>query len=73
MYVRQRLVGLFANTAALTPEELDDSEGLVEEDPDTLGRTLAELRADFGLKILGGCCGTDDRHIRSLAIQLSGS
>ena len=24
-----------------------------------------------GLKILGDCCGTDDRHIRSLAAQLS--
>jgi methionine synthase I (cobalamin-dependent) len=23
------------------------------------------------LKILGGCCGTDDRHIRSLASQLA--
>ena len=31
--VRKRVVGLLANTAALNPEELDDSEELVEEDP----------------------------------------
>jgi homocysteine S-methyltransferase len=68
--VRQRMIGLFANTAALTPEELDNSESLVEESPDTFSRAVAGLHTDFGLKLLGGCCGTDDRHIRSLAIQL---
>jgi S-methylmethionine-dependent homocysteine/selenocysteine methylase len=31
--VRKRVAGLLANTAALNPEELDDSEELVEEDP----------------------------------------
>lgn len=69
-HVRRRIIGLFANTAALTPEELDDSDQLVEEAPETFGRTVADLHADFGLKILGGCCGTDDRHIRSLAQKL---
>ena len=70
-HVRKRIIGLFANTAALTPEELDDSDSLVEEDPEVFGQTVAGLHADFGLKILGGCCGTDDRHIRSLAMQLA--
>ena len=32
--VRERVVGLLANTAALNPEELDNSAGLVEEDPE---------------------------------------
>jgi len=72
-YVRQRILGLFANTAALTPEELDNSESLVEEDPDIFGQAVAELHAEFGLKLLGGCCGSDDRHIRSLAIRLASS
>ncbi len=70
-HVRKRIIGLFANTAALTPEELDDSDSLIEEDPQVFGQTVAGLHADFGLKILGGCCGTDDRHIRSLAMQLA--
>lgn len=71
--VRQRVIGLLANTAALSPEELNDSGSLVEEDPDTFGLSVALLHRELGLKILGGCCGTDDRHIRSLAARLGGS
>ena len=69
--VRQRVVGLLANTAALSPEALDGSNTLVEEAPDRFGASVAGLHRDLGLKILGGCCGTDDRHIRALAHQLS--
>lgn len=68
---RRRVVGLLANTAALTPEELDSSDTLVEEAPEVFGRSVADLRADLGIKILGGCCGTDDRHIRALAERLA--
>ncbi|MDH3453870.1 MAG: homocysteine S-methyltransferase family protein [Desulfuromonadales bacterium] len=69
--VRQRVIGLLANTAALSPEDLDDRASLVEEDPETFGQAVAGLHHELGLKILGGCCGTDDRHIRSLAAQLA--
>jgi homocysteine S-methyltransferase len=69
--VRQRIIGLLANTAALSPEELNDSSSLVEEDPEIFGQSLAALQRELGLKILGGCCGTDDRHIRALAAQLA--
>ncbi len=69
--VRQRIIGLFANTAALSPEDLNDSTNLVEEDPASFGLSVAGLRRELGMKILGGCCGTDDRHIRSLAAQLA--
>jgi hypothetical protein len=61
--VRKRIAGLFANTAALKPEELDNSEELVEEDPQTFGKSVAGLHVELGMKILGGCCGTDNRHI----------
>ena len=69
--VRQRVIGLFANTAALSPEELNDSSGLVEEDPEVFGASVSALHRELGLKILGGCCGTDDRHIKSLAARLA--
>jgi len=69
--VRRRISGVLANTAALSPEELDNSASLVEEDPETFGNSVASLHRELGLKILGGCCGTDDRHIRSLAAQLA--
>jgi homocysteine S-methyltransferase len=68
---RQRVIGLLANTAALSPEDLNDSSSLVEEDPQVFGQSVAGLQRELGLKILGGCCGTDDRHIRSLAAQLA--
>lgn len=68
--VRERIVGLLANTAALPPEELNNSASLVEEAPETFGRSVALLHRDLGMKILGGCCGTDDRHIRCLAKEL---
>jgi homocysteine S-methyltransferase len=68
--VRKRVTGLLANTAALNPEELDDSEELVEEDPQIFGQSVANLHGELGMKILGGCCGTDDRHIDNLAKRL---
>ena len=70
--VRQRVCGLLANTAALTPEELDNSDELVEEAPEAFGRSVADLKNELGMKLLGGCCGTDHRHIRQLAMQLAG-
>lgn len=71
LLVRERVVGLLANTATLNPEELDNSDGLVEEDPEIFGPSVAGLHGEFGMKILGGCCGTDHRHIRHLATQLT--
>lgn len=69
--VRQRMIGLLANTAALSPEDLNDSTILVEENPEAFGQSLADLHRELGLKILGGCCGTDNRHIRTLAAKLA--
>ena len=69
--VRNRVVGLLANTAALEPEALDSSKELVTEAPEIFGRDVANLHREFGMKILGGCCGTDQRHIQSLAGHFS--
>ena len=69
--VRERVIGLLANTAALSPEELDESAELVEEAPEVFGRSVAALRSELGMKILGGCCGTDERHIACLARELA--
>lgn len=68
--VRQRIIGLFANTAALSPEDLDESADLVEQDPEDFGKSVAGLHHELGLQVMGGCCGTDDRHIRALAKNL---
>ena len=69
--VKQRVIGLLANTAALSPEELNERTELVEEAPEVFGRSVAALRSELGMKILGGCCGTDERHIACLARELA--
>jgi homocysteine S-methyltransferase len=70
-WVRSRLLGVLGNTAALSPEALDGLEHLVEEEPARFAQAMIDLQNDFGLRLLGGCCGTDDRHIRALAERLS--
>lgn len=69
--VRERVIGLLANTAAVSPEELDESAALIEEAPALFGNSVAALRDELGMRVLGGCCGTDDRHIECLARRLS--
>lgn len=69
--VRNRVAGLLANTAKLEPEKLDNSENLVEEEPEIFGKLVAGLKGEMGMKILGGCCGTDNRHIDALAKRLA--
>lgn len=57
-----------ANASRLSHAELDEAEELDAGDPDELGRQFAELRADLPqLCVIGGCCGTDDRHLRAIA------
>jgi homocysteine S-methyltransferase len=67
--VKRRLVGIQANTSRKSPEELDSSAQLDSEDPDEFARGMLSLRKTYGVKILGGCCGTDQRHIRAIIEQ----
>jgi len=68
--ITKRIIGLLANTAALEPEALDNNENLIGEKPEAFASDMARLKDEFGLKILGGCCGTDERHIKALADKL---
>jgi homocysteine S-methyltransferase len=62
-----RLLGLQANTSARSPEELDGSDELDGETPEDFASGMCALRKQFGLRMLGGCCGTDASHIAALA------
>jgi len=63
-----RLRGLRANASRKSHAELDEAETLDDGDPEELGREYVELRREMpGLTVLGGCCGTDIRHVRSIA------
>ena len=68
--VHQRVIGLQANTSQLSPEELEGSAELHPAAPMDFAEELHALRCEFGMRILGGCCGTDARHIRALAARL---
>ena len=62
-----RLIGFQANTSARSPEELVLLEELETEEPTTFAASMLQIHQRFGIPILGGCCGTDTRHIERLA------
>jgi homocysteine S-methyltransferase len=63
-----RLRGIRANASRHSHAQLDAALELDDGDPAELGRQYASLTARFpGLTILGGCCGTDERHIEQIA------
>ena len=68
---RDRIRGLRANASARSHAELDASTDLDAGDPDELARQYAELRSVFPrLAVVGGCCGTDHRHVEAIGRAL---
>jgi len=67
----QRILSYQANTANLRPEELNDSVELITEEPDVLSELMIGSHQQFHTKFMGGCCGTDTRHIEQLAMKHS--
>jgi S-methylmethionine-dependent homocysteine/selenocysteine methylase len=64
----ERIAGVRANASTLSHAELDEAEELDEGDPDSLGAGYVALRAHLpNANVLGGCCGTDERHIAAVA------
>ena len=63
-----RVRGLRANASRKSHAELNDSTELDVGDPTELGIAYAELRRRHrSLNVLGGCCGTDHRHVDQIA------
>jgi homocysteine S-methyltransferase len=63
-----RILGLRANASAKSHAELDESTELDEGDPVELAAQYAQLqRSVAGVTVLGGCCGTDERHVDAIA------
>ena len=64
---RSRIVGLRANASTLSHEELDAATELDEGDPVELARAQDGLRPYLpNLALVGGCCGTDARHVAAM-------
>jgi S-methylmethionine-dependent homocysteine/selenocysteine methylase len=66
-----RLRGVRANASTKSHAELDDAAVLDDGDPDDLARRHSGLRSQLpNLNVVGGCCGTDDRHVRAICRTL---
>lgn len=68
----KRVRGLRANASRKSHAELNESSDLDSGDPAELGQQHAELkRRHPQLNVLGGCCGTDHRHVEQIAVACS--
>lgn len=62
-----RIRGLRANASTKSHAELDASDTLDDGNPAELGQLYRDIKAKLtNLNVLGGCCGTDHRHIESI-------
>ena len=63
----ERVRGLRANASTRSHAELDEAEDLDDGDPEDLGARYAALRGKLpALNVVGGCCGTDHRHVTQI-------
>jgi len=64
----QRLRGLRANASRKSHAELNEAPDLDAGDPVELGNQYVALKRRLpGLNVMGGCCGTDHRHVEQIA------
>jgi len=64
----QRIRGIRANASKRSHQELNEAPDLDAGDPNELGAQYRALRQRLPqLNVLGGCCGTDHRHVRCIS------
>ena len=63
---RERIRGVRANASTRSHAELDEAEELDEGDPQDLGARHRDLQLQ-NVAVLGGCCGTDHRHVAQIS------
>lgn len=63
----RRIRGLRANASRRSHAELDEAADLDDGHPEELGTQYRALRAHLpGMTVVGGCCGTDHRHVDAI-------
>ena len=66
-----RIRGLRANASRRSHAELDESTELDDGNPEELGRQYRELTSLLPrIAVVGGCCGTDHRHVEAICNAL---
>ncbi len=69
----QRIRGLRANASRRSHAELDESTDLDAGNAEELGMQYAQLRETLPrLSVVGGCCGTDHRHVDAICRSMGG-
>lgn len=66
-----RLIGIQANASVLSCTELNNCTMLQQDDFNNITEEMYSLQKNFGFKIFGGCCGTDEAFIEKLAGKLT--
>lgn len=68
-----RIRGLRANASTLSHAELDNAQTLDDGNPAELGTQYQALRQQLHrLNVVGGCCGTDHRHVEAICRSVLG-
>ena len=68
----RRIIGIRPNASRLSHAELDESETLDDGDPVELAeRVTALLERMPSVRVIGGCCGTDSRHVAAIWERLA--
>ena len=64
----ERIGGLRANASRRSHQELNEAPDLDDGNPEELGAEHAAiLRRHSHIRVLGGCCGTDHRHVAAMS------
>ena len=67
-----RLKGIVVNASRCSHAELDEATELDDGNPDELAADVARLVEAFpGISVIGGCCGTDMRHLGAMAKRVT--
>lgn len=70
-YQLHRFSGIQANASILSCDELNNCNVLQQGDFDRIVDEMHYLQSHFGLKIFGGCCGTDNKFMEMLTKRLT--
>jgi S-methylmethionine-dependent homocysteine/selenocysteine methylase len=68
----KRIAGIRPNASPKSQTELEGLDHIETESPEDFASAMVTLRGEFDLKVLGGCCGTDEGHLEELAKSISG-
>jgi homocysteine S-methyltransferase len=59
------------NGVRASASERDAATSVLSDPPEAWGESAYRLKTEGGVSVLGGCCGTDDRHLLSLGLRMA--